>query len=86
LRVILDDLGFSIPEKLATFVQKGRLLVLPLVFFVFFNPTSVWQLFLLGCKTSLAKKKLLLALVLLINGLGPKIRKSKAGTNFDPNI
>ena len=86
LRVILDDLGFTVPEKLATFVQKGRLLVLPLVFFVFFNPTSVWQLFLLKCKTSLAKKKLLLALVLLINGLGPKNRKSKAGTNFDPHI
>jgi nucleoside phosphorylase len=86
LRVILDDLGFTVPEKLATFVQKGRLLVLPLVFFVFFNPTSVWQLFLLGFKTSLAKKKLLLALVLLINGLSPKNRKNKEGTNFDPHI
>jgi len=86
LRVILDDLGFTVPEKLATFVQKGRLLVLPLVFFVFFNPTSVWQLFLLGLKTSLAKKKLLLALVLLINGLGLKNRKNKEGTNFDPHI
>lgn len=86
LRVILDDLGFKVPEKLATFVQKGRLLVLPLVFFVFFNPNSVWQLFLLGFKTSLAKKKLLLALVLLINGLGPKNRKNNEGTNFDPHI
>ena len=86
LRVILDDLGFKVPEKLATFVQKGRLLVLPLVFFVFFNPNSVWQLFLLGFKTSLAKKKLLLALVLLINGLGPKNRKNMEGTNFDPHI
>ena len=86
LRVILDDLGFKVPEKLATFVQKGRLLVLPLVFFVFFNPNSVWQLFLLGFKTSLAKKKLLLALVLLINGLGPKNRKIKEGTNFHPRI
>ena len=86
LRVILDDLFFTVPEKLATFVKKGRLLVLPLVFFVFFNPTSVWQLFLLGFKTSLAKKKLLLALVLLINGLGPKNRKNKEGTNFDPHI
>ena len=86
LRVILDDLAFAVPEKLATFVQKGRLLVLPLVFFVFFNPTSVWQLFLLGFKTSLAKKKLLLGLVLLINGLGPKNRKNKEGTNFDPHI
>lgn len=86
LRVILDDLFFTVPEKLANFVQKGRLLVLPLVFFVFFNPTSVWQLFLLGFKTSLAKKKLLLALVLLINGLGPKNRKNKEGTNFHPRI
>ena len=86
LRVILDDLGFTVPEKLATFVQKGRLLVLPLVLFVFFNPTSVWQLFLLGFKTSLAKKKLLLALVLLINGLGLKNRKNKEGMNFDPHI
>jgi nucleoside phosphorylase len=86
LRVILDDLGFTIPEKLTTFVQKGRLLVLPLVFYLFFNPTSVLQLFLLGFKTSLAKKKLLLALLLLINGLGPKNRKNNEGTNFDPYI
>ena len=86
LRVILDDLAFAVPEKLATFVQKGRLLVLPLVFFVFFNPTSVRKFFLLGFKTSLAKKKLLLAIVHLINGLGPKNRKNKEGTNFDPHI
>ena len=86
LRVILDDLGFTVPEKLATFVQKGRLLVLPLVFYVFFNPNSVWQLVLLAFKTSLAKKKILLALVLLINGLVPKNRKNKEGTNFDPYI
>lgn len=86
LRVILDDLRFTVPEKVATFVQNGRLLVLPLVFYVFFNPTSVWQLFLLGFKTSLAKKKLLLALLLLINGLGPKNRKNMEGTNFDPHI
>jgi len=86
LRVILDDLGFTVPEKLATFVQKGRLLVLPLVFYVFFNPTAVWQLLHLGFKTSLAKKKLLLALVVLINGLGPKNRKNKERTNFDTHI
>ena len=86
LRVILDDLGFTVPEKLATFVQKGRLLVLPLVFYVFFKPNSVWQLVLLAFKTSLAKKKILLALVLLINGLVPKNRKNKEGTNFDPYI
>ncbi len=86
LRVILDDLGFTVPDKLATFVQKGRLLVLPLVFYVFFNPNSVWQLVLLAFKTSLAKKKILLALVLLINGLVPKNRKNKEGANFDPYI
>ena len=86
LRVILDDLAFRVPEKLTTFVQKGRLLLLPLVFFVILNPTSVWQLFQLGFKTSLAKKKLLLALVLLINGLSPKNRKNKEGMNFDPYI
>lgn len=86
LRVILDDLVFSVPEKLATCIQKGRLLLLRLVTFVFFNPNSVWRLFLLWLKTSLAKKKLLLALELLINGLDPKNRKNKDTTNFDPNI
>ena len=86
LRVILDDLGFTIPDKLGTCVEKGRLLLLPLVFFVFFNPTSVWQLFLLGLKTSLAKKKLLLVLDMLINGLDPKNRKNYEKTNFDPHI
>jgi hypothetical protein len=86
LRVILDDLGFTIPDKLGACVEKGRLLILPLVFFVFFNPTSVWQLFLLGLKTSLAKKKLLLVLDMLINGLDPKNRKNYEKTNFDPHI
>lgn len=86
LRVILDDLGFTIPEKLGTCVVKGRLLLLPLVFFVFFNPISVWPLFQLGFNISLAKKKLLLALELLINGLDPKNRKNNGTTNFDPYI
>jgi len=83
LRVILDDLSFKVPQKLAICVRKGRLLVLPLVFFVFFNPKSLWVLFLLGFKTSLAKKKLLSALELLINGLNPKNRKNNQTTNFD---
>ena len=84
VRVILDDLSCKVPKKLATCVQKGRLLVLPLVFFVFFNPRSLWTLFLLSLKTSLAKKKLLSALELLINGLNPKNRKNNEPTNFNP--
>lgn len=86
LRVILDDLSFTVPEKMASFIQKGRLLVAPMFFFVFFNPKSLWTLFLLGLKTSLAKKKLLLVLELFINGLNPKNRKNKEMANFDPHI
>lgn len=86
LRVILDDLGFTIPDKLGACVEKGRLLVLPLVSFVFFNPTSAWSLFQLGFRTSLAKKKLLLALQMLINGLDPMNRKNNEATNFDPHF
>ena len=86
LRVILDDLSFKVPEKLANCIQKGRLLVPPMLFFVFFNPKSLWTLFLLSLKTSLAKKKLLLALEPLINGLNPKNRKNNEIKNFDPSI
>ena len=86
LRVILDDLSFTVPEKLASCIQKGRLLVLPMLFFVFFNPQSLWTLFLLALKTSLAKKKLLLALEPIINGLNPKNRKNKETPKFDHDI
>lgn len=86
LRVILDDLNFTIPNKLGACIRKGRLLLLPLVSFVVFNPTSAWQMLLLGLKTSLAKKKLLLVLDMLINGLDPKNRKNYEKTNFDPHI
>ncbi len=86
LRVILDDLSFTIPDKLGDCVEKGRLLVLSLVFFMVFNPTSIWLLLQLWLKTSLAKKKLLLALELFLNGLDSKNRKNKEEANFDPHI